>query len=277
MKAAETKKALPWQQAKELLARLVANPRFGLFSDLDGTLSPIAPTPQAAQITPRNRELLAELSKQLHIVALISGRRVASLQARVNLPGIIYIGNHGLEHWVNGRVEILPEATAYLPAMQAAKPELETLLVEGTYVEDKEATLSLHYRQAARPQEFAKAHADQIAEIVQKHGLALFTGKMVFEVRPPIAVDKGSAFRQLAEQAKLQAALFLGDDISDLHALRVAQELRQERCCQAFGVGVLSAEAPEVLAASADFLASSVEDVEALLDWLLMACKASST
>src|SRR3989304_7587699 len=105
MKAAETKKAIPWQQVKELLARLVANPRFGLFSDLDGTLSPIAPTPQAAQITPRNRELLAELSKQLHIVALISGRRAASLQARVGLPGIIYIGNHGFERWVGGRGE----------------------------------------------------------------------------------------------------------------------------------------------------------------------------
>ncbi len=266
-----------WQQGKAQLEKAVGRPHFGLFSDLDGTLSPIAPTPEAAQITPRNRELLAELSKRLPIVALISGRRAASLQERVGLPGIIYIGNHGLERWVDGKTEILPEAAAYATALQAARGELEALVTAGALVENKGATLSVHYRGTKFPSDFALGHAVQIAIIAKKHGLELFTGKMVFEIRPPIHVDKGSAFRKLVKERKLEAAIFLGDDISDLNALRVAKEMRAENICESWGIGVQSDEAPEELAEAADYLATDVADVEALLGWLLMARKASST
>ncbi len=269
--------AVHWDQGKDQLAKAIRRPRFGLFSDLDGTLSPIAPTPEAAQITPRNRELLAELAKQLPIVALISGRRAASLQARVGLPGIIYVGNHGLERWVDGKTEVLSEAAAFLPALQAAHNELEPLMAAGAYVEDKEATLSVHYRGTKYPSDFALGHAVQISNIANKHGLELFTGKMVFEVRPPVHVDKGSAFRKLVKEHKLEAAIFLGDDISDLRALRVAKEMRAENICESWGIGVQSDEAPEELAEAADYLATGVADVEALLGWLLMARKASST
>jgi trehalose 6-phosphate phosphatase len=107
--------------------------------------------------------------------------------------------------------------------------------------------------------------------------LELFTGKMVFEVRPPIGVDKGYAFRKLVKEHNIAAALFLGDDVSDLGALEMARQMREADECDAWGVGVQSEEAPEALAATADFLADGVPDVEALLDWLLMARKASST
>jgi trehalose 6-phosphate phosphatase len=266
-----------WEQGKERLERAIGRPRFGLFSDLDGTLSPIAPTPEAAQITPRNRELLAELARQLPLVALISGRRVASLQERVGIPGIIYIGNHGLERWVDGKTEVLPEAAAYATALRAARGELEGLVTAGALVEDKGATLSVHYRGTKYPSDFALGHAVQIGNIAKKHGLELFTGKMVFEMRPPIHVDKGSAFRKLVEENKLQAALFLGDDISDLHALSVAKQMREEKLCDSWGIGVQSNEAPDELAEAADYLATGVADVEALLGWLSMARKASST
>lgn len=270
-------KAVHWRNATDILRRIIAKPRFGLFSDLDGTLAPIAPTPEAAHISPRNRELLAKLAAELPLVALISGRRAASLQKRVDLPGIVYIGNHGLERWVNGRVEVLPEVMGYLPALQKVRTELEKLIIPGTHVEDKEATLSFHYRQAVNPQAFADKNETGIGQIVDSHGLELFTGKMVFEVRAPIGIDKGQAFRKLVTEQKIEAGLFLGDDISDLNALRTAQQLRAENECDAWGVGVQSEDAPEALAATADFLALGVEDVEGLLDWLLIARKASST
>jgi len=270
-------KAVHWQQGKKKLEEAIRRPRFGLFSDLDGTLSPIAPTAEAAQITPRNRELLAELAKELPLVALISGRRAASLQNKVGLPGIVYVGNHGLEQWIDGKTVVLPEAAAYSKALQAARAELEPLMAEGAYVEEKEATLSVHYRATKYPSDFALVHAVQISNIAKSHGLELFMGKMVFEVRPPIHVDKGSAFRELVQEHKLDSALFLGDDISDLHALQVARQLRVEKICESWGIGVLSDEAPEELAEAADYLATGVADVEALLGWLLMARKASST
>lgn len=269
--------AILWKQATDTLAELVRTPRFGLFSDLDGTLAPIAPTPEAAHISPRSRELLAELGAELPLLALISGRRAASLAGKVGLPGLVYIGNHGLERWQQGKTSILPDVEPYLQKLQAVKKELQPLEQDGAFVEDKQITLSFHYRQTPQPEQFASRHHAQIEELVARHGLVLFMGKMVFEVRPPIEMDKGIAFRRLVEEQKLDAALFLGDDVSDLNALRMARRLREENICDAWGIGVQSDDAPEDLAATADFLAEGVPDVEELLAWLLAARRASST
>lgn len=268
--------AIPWQQAKDKIQQLVSQPRFGLFSDLDGTLAPIAPTPEAAAIRPGNRQHLADLAERLPIVALISGRRAASLQAKVALPGVTYIGNHGLEQWIDGQVVGLPQAAAYRGALQQAHAEIEAMLPAGAVAEDKGLTLSIHYRQTQDPREFMLTRGVQIQSIAQQHGLTLFPGKMVLEVRPPVEVDKGTAFFALAHEYKLTAALFLGDDISDLSALEAARSLRTKGM-QAYGVGVYSEDAPAEIADQADYLAADVADVEELLGFVLMARKASST
>ena len=268
---------LHWKQATDTLTKLVRTPRFGLFSDMDGTLAPIASSPQEAQLSPRGRQLLAALRDALPLVVLISGRRVANLVKKVNVPGLVYIGNHGLEYWEEGQTVVVPEAAPYLPKLQAIKAELKTLEQDGAFVEDKHATLSFHYRQVSQPDEFAARNAGRIAELAAKHGLVLFRGKRVFEVRPPIEMDKGLAFRRLVLSHSLEAALFLGDDVSDLNALRMARRVRQEGACAAWGIGVQSEDAPKDLAAAADFLAEGVADVEELLAWLLAARKASAT
>jgi trehalose 6-phosphate phosphatase len=269
--------ATHWRKAKEFIGELAAKPRFGLVSDLDGTLSHIAPTPEEAQITTRNRELLSDLQDELSLVAIISGRRADSLHERIGIPGLIYVGNHGLERWVDGEIQIITEAKPYLSNIQSVKKELQKITETGIYVEDKGPTLSLHYRKVEKPVAFGRNIAARIAELAGKHGLEVFTGKMVFEIRPPVSMDKGIAFQQLVKEKGIEAALFLGDDVSDLSAFQVARKMRAESICDAWGIGVQSEEAPEDLAATADFLAEGVEDVEDLLSWLLRACRASST
>jgi trehalose 6-phosphate phosphatase len=261
----------------DLLQRLAVEPRFGLFSDLDGTLAPIAPSPQAANISPRARHLLAELRDVLPLVALISGRRADSLQAKVGVPGLVYVGNHGLEQWADGKTTVLPEVEPYLAAMQAAKRELSALEEPGAFVEDKEATLSFHFRQVEDQTRFAKTREKDVEKIANNLGLGFFGGKMVFEVRPPILMDKGLALQNMTMDHSLKAALFLGDDVTDLAGLAMVRMLRNENVCDAWGVGVQSSDAPAVLADTADFLAADVSDVEELLSWLLSARKASST
>ncbi len=269
--------AVHWRQATGTLAQAIATPRFGLFSDLDGTLAPIAPTPDAAHISPRARQLLADLRDALPVVGLVSGRRAGSLQSKVGLPGLVYVGNHGLERWVDNATVVMPEASQYIEALQEAKRQLQPLEQPGVHVEDKGATLSFHYRQAVDPAVFAASAGERVASIVSSLGLVLFPGKMVFEVRPPVDMDKGIAFAQLVREHKLDAALFIGDDISDLHALNTARHLRLEGICDAWGVGVQSGDAPPGLADAADFLADGVADVEELLAWVLEARRASST
>lgn len=269
--------ARQWKEDKDFLARLVAKPRFGLFSDLDGTLSQIAHTPDAARITPKNRELLAELNQHFALVAVVSGRQVSDLVNLVGLNDLTYLGNHGLERWVDGNIEVIPEAKKYLGALNQVKPLLKTADEPGVIFEDKGVVLTVHYRQVENPSAFYQRHADELAQIAESLGLMLITGKMVFEVRPPVAMHKGIAFQQLVCEYSLEAALFLGDDISDLTAFVQARELREAGKCDSWSIGVQSEDAPEGLAETADFLADGVDNVEELLAWLLKARKASST
>jgi trehalose 6-phosphate phosphatase len=266
-----------WKENKEFLAQLASRPRFGLFSDLDGTLSPIAATPEAARITPKNREMLAELNKQLPLVAVISGRQANDLVNLVRLDDLTYLGNHGLERWVDGSGEVIPEAKKYLGALSEVKPLLRVADEPGVIFEDKGVVLTVHYRQVESPAAFYQRHAGELAKIAESQGLMLLTGKMVFEVRPPVAMHKGIALQQLISEYSLEAVLFLGDDISDLMAFVQARELREAGLCDSWSVGVQSEDAPEGLAETADSLADGVDDVEELLAWLLKARKASST
>ena len=72
---------------------------FGLFTDVDGTISEIAPSPGQARVSPICRENLAVLAKQLDVVVAVSGRTAIETREMVGVDDIIYIGNHGYEHW----------------------------------------------------------------------------------------------------------------------------------------------------------------------------------
>ncbi|MBN1966657.1 MAG: trehalose-phosphatase [Anaerolineae bacterium] len=267
-----------WRQATSTaLAALVRRDRLGLVTDVDGTISPIVSHPDAAQVTPGCREVLEALVPHLALVAVISGRAVADVRERVGLPGLVYVGNHGLDWWADGAIHIAPEASAARPALEAALDDVRARQVPGMLVEDKGATLSIHYRQTADPPAVAVNFTPLIEQIAARHGLKLFQGRMVFELRPAVAVNKGSAFLHLITQYRLDGALYLGDDTTDVDALRAARRLRQDGTCDALGLGVESDDMPAAVRESADLLVSGVQDVESFLSWLLHARSASSS
>lgn len=266
-----------WEHRKDALAILARWDDFGLVCDMDGTLAPIVERPEDAAITPRNRELLTALVQELPLVAVVSGRGAAALQDFVDIPGVVYTGNHGLERWVDGDVRPAPGVAEHRPHLQQALEVLQELVEEGIEVEDKGATLTLHYRRHADPDDYARRLAPTFAEIANRYGLSLGGGRRVFEFRPPLAIDKGSALRDLIAEHSLGAALFIGDDITDIAALEMARDLREAGECAAWGAAVQSEGAPAEVAAAADFLVSEVSGVEDLLAWLLSARKASST
>lgn len=267
-----------WREATESgLNGLLGKRRLGLISDVDGTLSPIVARPEDARVTARNLELLAKLADELTLVALISGRGAEDVKQLVDLPGIIYVGNHGLERWKDGETTFAGEALAFKPAVLAALNELKSLKSAGINLEDKGITVSLHYRQSPTPEEFVQEQKTFLESIASKHGLTLSQGRKVFEFKPPVQLDKGSALRQLVEESNLDAVIYLGDDTTDVAALKAARKLRETGSVEAWGIGVQSDEVPTEVEATADLLASGVADVEDFLGWLLMARKASST
>ncbi|MFN8564045.1 MAG: trehalose-phosphatase [Anaerolineae bacterium] len=266
-----------WQNdlLREWVERGRAGERVGLVTDVDGTISPIAPTPDAAQVPPRSRDLLRRLAGRLALVAAVSGRAADDLSARVGVPGLVYVGNHGLERLRDGESEALPEAIAARPALERVIAALRSRLLPGMILEDKGVTLSIHYRQSADPAAVEAAFAPLVEQISRENGLRYFRGKMIFEVRPAVEVNKGTAFARLIAEYALAAAMYIGDDVTDADALIMARSLRRAGTCFALGVGVESDDTPAVLQDNADVLVSGVSGVEALLDWLLSTLSAS--
>jgi len=257
--------------------KAILKPKLGLITDVDGTLSPIVDNPDEARVTPQNKELLSELQQTLPLVAVVSGRSASDVHDKVGVPGVVYVGNHGLERCVNGEVVVRPEVLQYRPDLKAAMKDLKPYMESGIHLEDKEVTLSVHYRRADDPQEAEIMLSQVVERVADEHNLRFFKGRMVFELRPPIDADKGSAFHHLISDHKLKAALYLGDDTTDVAALRMARQLRGRGACDAWGIGVESPGMPDELGDYADFLISGVPAVESFLDWLLRSRKASST
>jgi trehalose 6-phosphate phosphatase len=250
----------------ELVERFHAGQRVGLVTDFDGTVSLIAPTPDAAELTSKNRDLLYHLTDQLALVAAVSGRAVDDLHAKVALPGVIYIGNHGLERWQKGWIDVLPAALSYRGKLRRAIEQITPHMQPGMILQDKRITVALHYRQTPDPDATREQLRPLVEQIARDNGLRFIQGKRVMEVLPDLRVHKGSALNFLVEDYALDAAVFLGDDVTDADALKAARDLRSTGK-YTLGIGVESEETPASVQLNADLLVPGVAGVEAFLEW----------
>nr|WP_319290152.1 trehalose-phosphatase [Sphingobium sp.] len=194
-----------------------------LFLDFDGTLVPLADTPEDVVVDPKLHALLQRTREVLGgRLAIVSGRSVEVLRTLFHLKDFVLAGSHGLEFARPGEPSHTPprqpevdEAEAALHAFVADKP--------GLLVERKTLSVGLHFRQAPV---WAEACSEVAEALANRTGLFLQTGKMLFELRPGSA-DKGSAIRQLMFQSPLSAGvpLFMGDDVTDEDGFAAAAEL----------------------------------------------------
>lgn len=256
----------PWQTLRDWSG----TPReTGIFTDIDGTLAPIVPTPDMAEVSEELRSLLRKLHERFLIVAGVSGRATSDALDLVGIESLVYHGNHGFEILREGRVEIVPEAAPYADAIKELElrshEELEPL---GAFVEDKRITASIHYRNVSpevgnKCVEFVKSEGERL-------GLRITVGRGVVEARPPVEVNKGTAVRRLVEEYLPKKAMFLGDDTTDLDAFRSLEALREEGYLdEILRVGVASAEGPPEITAEADLTVDGVEGVAKALRELL--------
>ena len=117
----------------------------------DGTLTHFAAMPEGAALSPQMDRVLQSLAgHEALTLAIFSGRDRTDLQSRVNLPGVIYAGNHGLEISGPGQLFVEPGAAARTEALQALAASLTTQLelIEGVTVEFKGLTISVHFSPA---------------------------------------------------------------------------------------------------------------------------------
>ena len=91
-----------------------------VFCDFDGTLAPIVPRPEDARLLEGAREAVLELVPAARLVAFISGRGLADLESRVDIPGVAYAGNHGMElHRVGHPAEMADGVAEHIAAIAA--------------------------------------------------------------------------------------------------------------------------------------------------------------
>ena len=262
------------QQACALAAQVLSARPSALVSDLDGTLSPIVPTPEEASVLPGCRRALERLRHRLDLVAVVSGRPGSEANRLLGVDGVVCLGNHGLDPWIGLERPAGPPnrqvGTAWRSLRLALGDVKEALAGQpGLRFEDKGATISIHYRSAPDPEAARSLVLAAAARAAARHDLAVGEGKKVVELRPSHWAGKGACLEELVHGCGLRGLVYLGDDHPDLHAFEALAQLRQREGLLALSVGVAGPESPSELADRADVLLAGPEQVEAFLQELV--------
>lgn len=181
--------------------------------DFDGTLAPIALRPEQVITPPGTRAALDRL-RGWCTTAVISGRSREDVISRLGVTVDYAVGNHGVDGLPGAEreaAECVAVSQGWLAQLRGG--EALRALDPGLLLEDKGVSLSVHYRQA---RDAGRAVASLPAVFAGlEPAPRIVTGKMVFNLLPPAAADKGTAMLRLLELSRAEAGLYVGDDVTD--------------------------------------------------------------
>ena len=184
----------------------------GLFLDFDGTLARLRPRPEEANMDGAIRRTLALLATSSRFrVWIVSGRRLHDLRQRAHIPRVRYLGLHGWEGRGRGRLSRPSEQ-----ALRKVAVILQSVQRAPIWIEDKQYSLSVHYRGAVPADRAAARAAIETALEPFAKQLRIQPGHSVWEILPRELEDKGAAVKQrLAYLGPASAAIYVGDDMMD--------------------------------------------------------------
>lgn len=265
-----------------LSALVAARPPLLVVIDFDGTLAVGSRDPAVARIEALAQRALRRLGglstahpDRLQL-AVLTGRVVADVAARVRVGGVEYLGDHGLEHGRlarGGRAERLVVTTD--PAFDVHRDPAE-VLARGVaaelgdpawlFIERKGPSVAFHVRQADDVPAARAAVVKAIDAVERRlglvHGLAHYRGRSVVDLRPRDAGGKREAVERLVARHRPGAVAVLGDEMSDIDAFEAVIAARRGG---AVGVTIavhgLSRPAPAELLAVADLRLAGARDV----------------
>jgi trehalose-phosphatase len=268
---------------RALTALVAGRPPLLLVIDFDGTLAVGSRDPAVARIEPLAQRALRRLAgiaaerPERLALAVLTGRVVADVAARVRVGGIDYLGDHGLEHGRlprGGRAEQLVATTD--PAFDLHRDTAETLATAVSvelgsppwlFVERKGPSVAFHVRQA---DDVPAARAAVVAaiETVERrlglvHGLAHYRGRSVVDLRPRDAGGKREAVERLISRDHAGAVAVLGDEMSDIDAFEAVVDARTTGRIRGLTIAVhgSSRPAPAELLALADLQLGGAREV----------------
>jgi trehalose 6-phosphate phosphatase len=197
---------------------------WAMFLDVDGTLLDFAETPDQVVVPPDLIDTLGSLYGHLGgAIALVSGRPIADLDRLFKPLRLPAAGQHGAE---------LRE-TAHGEAIKAPPPACLTAVIAelhrfaasrpGILVEDKNASVAVHYRMAPQYRDQIEAFT-RAAVAANDEEMEMLEAVMAFDVKPR-SVNKGLAVAWFMQRTPFygRVPVFVGDDLTDEYGFAAAQ------------------------------------------------------
>jgi trehalose 6-phosphate phosphatase len=254
----------------ETLKKIIRRKPFGLITDMDGTINEIPHDFLQKTLHPLVTPQLTNLAAQLELLAIVSGRKTEALREIINIEGVKYIGNYGMEWWENNRAVLHPDINTSLSAMRAVAQELDALRsVEGIIIQDKWATMSIHYHLCRQPEVAKQQILDLLYKSPHINNLRLMDEKTNIGIVPRVDINKGTAVTSLIKEYHLQSAIYLGDDIGDVPAFKAVRQAREKETFDGLAILVTGPETSQEILGEADFTLNDVQETEQLLNWLI--------
>ncbi|MGE5139584.1 MAG: trehalose-phosphatase [Rudaea sp.] len=213
-----------------VLDHLNAGERVHLFLDYDGTLVPIARTPEEALPAPALLELLSRLTRRAKLrVMILSGRPLAWLQQKLPVQGLWLGGTYGTELQLDREAVTRCDSILIRPKIEQIRNYWMALVGgrDGFLVEDKGLAVALHARFAEQAEaELVLREASKRArELLDDEHFRILGGDRFLEAAPVLA-HKGQTVASLLDHESNRDVLpvYIGDDDKDEEAFAVIRE-----------------------------------------------------
>ncbi|TPX43022.1 hypothetical protein SeMB42_g04895 [Synchytrium endobioticum] len=261
---------VPVLDEKKLLEKYEMAKKRLLMFDYDGTLTPIVKTPSAATPPPEMLASLKALTKDpKNIVYIISGRdQVFMDQWLGHVPGLGLSAEHGcfIKHpsmtsepnqWIN----VADEIDLTWKNDVADIFEYYTERTPGSFVENKRAAITWHYR-GADP-DFGTFQCNECRNhlenaVLSKLPVEILVGKKNLEVRP-ISINKGEIVKRLViANSSADFVMCVGDDKTDEDMFKA---LRRQNTGGTTSRKYSLADIPPLMTATSPTINSSVPTV----------------
>jgi trehalose 6-phosphate synthase/phosphatase len=206
---------------KDALGRMRVAETLAILLDYDGTLVPIAPTPDQAAPDRELLSLISALGLRPHtVVELVSGRARDQVEDWFGALPIALSAEHGI--WFRAGPTAAWESVIDVASLDWLA-DVRTILEEftsatpGSFIEEKAASIAWHYRRAARGfgQMQARELRVRLSQAMIGRPVDILEGKKVLEVLPRGANKARVVQRLLSREPSPTLIAAFGDDRTD--------------------------------------------------------------
>lgn len=213
------------------IKKRIKKSNFALLLDFDLTLSPLAKNSSRAFLPKNTKEKLKEIVSRIPVV-IVTGRKLSDIKRKVNIKGMLYAGNHGLEHNLSKKYKTrisIPIKKALLKAKKELIKKCKTY--SGVVFEDKKYAFALGYRLVRKNKikSLESIFKKTMENIKQGGFLEARLEKKTFELRPKVKVNKGTvcllALKTIQNKlGKEVAPIYVGDGQTDEDAFSILRK-----------------------------------------------------